>query len=181
MPTERYSVPALQKLSSVNLCVFVRFIHVFCSILCSLHPIQSDHGLGREGNRDPFSGDWTSGRRVHAQTGTKTQILVWKKWQGETVWHPPTNLESDPALSFHIISCVLFSSRFSLLLYVLEVPARSTSWHWVAPICSAGNASTGFTSAYATHHSERCLKSWRLNKNRNLRAEIPPRALFVHR
>ncbi|XP_034418143.1 mitogen-activated protein kinase kinase kinase kinase 4-like isoform X2 [Cyclopterus lumpus] len=41
---------------------------------CSLHPVQPDHGLGREGHRDPLGGDRTPGRGLHAQEGPETQV-----------------------------------------------------------------------------------------------------------
>lgn len=51
--------------------------------LCSLHPLQPDHGLGRESHWDPFSGNGTPRRSFHAQASSATEVSLWAKWQGE--------------------------------------------------------------------------------------------------
>ena len=42
----------------------------------SIYRDRADHGMGTEGYRDPVSRDWTSGRGLHAQEGTETQVPV---------------------------------------------------------------------------------------------------------
>lgn len=49
---------------------------------CSLHPLQPDHGMGRESHWDPFRGDGTPRRSFHAQASSATEVSVWEKWQG---------------------------------------------------------------------------------------------------
>lgn len=51
----------------------------------SLHPLKPDHGLGREGHRDPLCGDGTLGRGLHAQTGTETEVSVGEERQSESL------------------------------------------------------------------------------------------------
>lgn len=49
---------------------------------CSLHPLQPDHGMGRESHRDPVRGDGTPRRSFHAQASSATEVSVREKRQG---------------------------------------------------------------------------------------------------
>lgn len=47
-----------------------------CVLPSSVHPIQSDDGLGGKGHRDPICGNWSPGWGVHAQKGSETEVLM---------------------------------------------------------------------------------------------------------
>ncbi|CAM4636018.1 unnamed protein product [Lepidochelys kempii] len=50
--------------------------------LRGVHLLQPDHGLGREGHRDPLRGDGAPGRGFHAQAGPAPQVPVRAQRQG---------------------------------------------------------------------------------------------------
>ena len=50
----------------------------------SLHPLQPDHGLGRESHWDPLRGDGTPRRSFHAQASSATEIPLREEWQGKS-------------------------------------------------------------------------------------------------
>ncbi|XP_043359622.1 misshapen-like kinase 1 isoform X14 [Dermochelys coriacea] len=50
--------------------------------LRGVHLLQPDHGLGREGHRDPLRGDGAPGRGFHAQAGPAPQVPLRAQRQG---------------------------------------------------------------------------------------------------